>query len=162
MKVSQRPRTPIAGLLGLAVAALALPAFAQTPPLVRDLRAYHVFGARSVDLKNYTLIGACNVGVDCAKPSTNSACGVLSQENAYYSDGSQLAADDVKFTKAGASAWQLFANEVDSPENVGVRLPGQNADGSGPLAPLPILGDRDADGVASCRTVGGQCVTDPG
>jgi hypothetical protein len=87
---------------------------------------------------------------------------VLSQENAFYADGSQLAADDVKFTKPGASVWQLFANEVDSPENVGVRLPGQNADGSSALAPLSILGDRDADGVASCRTVGGQCVTDPG
>ncbi len=142
--------------VGLTLLLVATPAVAQNPPLNRNLGAFHIFGSRSVNLKNYTLLGACNVGVDCAKPSSNSDCGVLSQEDAFYADNSQVAGDNAKFTKPGASVWQLFSNEIDSPQNVTVRL------GTDPLTPLPIIGDRDGDGVPSCRTVGGTCATDPG
>lgn len=140
--------------LALGVLLTAATAFGQ--PLNRSLGAYHVFGSKSVNLKNYTLLGACNIGVDCAKPSSNSDCGVLSNEDVFYADGSQAAGDNAKFTKPGASVWQLFSNDVGSPGNVTVR------GGTGPLVPLPIIGDRDGDLVPSCRTAGGQCVTDPG
>lgn len=135
---------------------------AEGPPLARGLGSYHILGLRSVNLKNYTLLGACNVGVDCAQPSSNSDCGVLSHENAFYADGAQAAGDHAKFTKAGASLWQVFANQLGSPENVEIRLPGSGPAGAEPLAPLPIVGDRDADGVTSCRTVGGTCAADAG
>jgi hypothetical protein len=140
--------------LALGTALTSATAFGQ--PLNRDLGAYHVFGSKFVNLKNYTLLGACNIGVDCVKPSSNSDCGVLSQENVFYADGSQAAGDNAKFTKPGASIWQLFSNDVSSAENVTLRAPG------GTLTPLPIIGDRDGDSVPSCRTVGGQCATDPG
>jgi hypothetical protein len=145
-------------LLTLAFGTMLAAGTAFGQPLNRNLSAYHIFGSRSVNLKNYTLLGACNIGVDCAKPSSNSDCGVLSQEDAFYADGSQAAGDNAKFTKAGASVWQLFSNDVGSPGNVTVRAPG----GTSTLTPLPILGDRDADAVSSCRTVGGGCVIDPG
>lgn len=144
-------------LSALALAATLLAAgTASAQPLNRNLGVYHIFGSRSVNLKNYTLLGACNIGVDCAKPSSNSDCGVLSQEDAFYADGSQAAGDNAKFTKAGASVWQLFSNDVGSPGNVTVRS------STAALTPLPIIGDRDGDTVQSCRTVGGQCTTDPG
>jgi hypothetical protein len=145
-------------LCALAVGAALTAGSAFGQVLNRNLGAYHVFGSKSVNLKNYTLLGACNIGVDCAKPSSNSDCGVLSQEDVFYADGSQAAGDNAKFTKAGASVWQLFSNDVGSPGNVTVRAPG----GTSVLTPLPIIGDRDNDSVASCRTVGGQCETDEG
>jgi hypothetical protein len=45
------------------------------PPLRRDLGSYFAFGLRSIGLKNITVTGACNVGVDCAQPNANSDCG---------------------------------------------------------------------------------------
>ena len=127
------------------------------PPLSRDLSSFVVFGLRNVGLKNVSVLGACNTGVDCAQPNPNSSCGVANHENAHYGEGSQIAVDRAKFNRPGAEVWQLFSNEVTTLANVTVNLPPIE-----PLAPLPILGDRDGDGQASCSIATGQCVVDPG
>ncbi len=140
----------------MVLAALAGVAHATTP-LSRDLSSYIVFGLRNVGLKNITVEGACNTGVDCAHPNPNSSCGVLDLENAHYADGSQIAADRAQFNRPGASVWQLFSNGVPTPANVQVRYGTIEA-----LAPLPILGDVDGDGAPSCSVASGQCVVDAG
>jgi hypothetical protein len=127
------------------------------PPLSRDLSSYVIFGLRNVGLKNLTVEGACNTGVDCAHPNPNSSCGIASHENAHYAEGSQIAADRAQFNRPGASVWQLFSNDVTSLANVQVGLPPID-----PLAPLPILGDADGDGTPSCSIASGQCVVDAG
>ena len=127
------------------------------PPLRRNLEAFHIFGLRNVDLKNYTLNGACNIGVDCAQPTSSSDCGVETQENVSYDQGSQIAADVQRFNKPGASVWQVFTNNLSGAANVTIGLPPVE-----PLSPLPILGDLDGDGNTSCAIAGGQCVIDTG
>jgi hypothetical protein len=133
-----------------------MPAFAQTP-LSRDLNSYVVFGLRNVGLKSIDVLGACNTGVNCAQPNPNSSCGVANHENAHYGEGSQIAADRAKFNRPGAIVWQLFSNEVTTLANVTVGAPPV-----APLTPLPILGDADGDGTASCSVASGQCVVDAG
>lgn len=144
-------------VVALVVAALAAsPAFAG-PPLSRDLSSYIVFGLRNVGLKNISVLGSCNTGVDCAHPNTNSSCGVVSHEKAHYGDGSQIAGDRTQFNRPGAQVSQLFSNDVPTPGNVTVNVPPIE-----PLTPLPILGDRDGDGTPSCSVATGQCVIDRG
>jgi hypothetical protein len=57
--------------------------FAATP-LSRDLRDYFAFGLKNIGLKNITVLGACNAGVNCTQPNPNSSCGVANHENAHY------------------------------------------------------------------------------
>ena len=80
------------------------------PPLRRDLGAYFAFGLRSIGLKNISVTGACNAGVDCAQPNANSDCGVVTHEDANYADGSQIAGDRARFNTGGAIIFQLFSN----------------------------------------------------
>lgn len=148
---SRRRRIAVA-LVVLATAAS--PALAG-PPLSRDLASYIVFGIRNVSLKNVSVLGACNTGVDCPQPTTNSSCGVVSHENAHYGEGSQVAGDRAKFNRPGAEVWQLFSNHASTLSNVTIGLPPIE-----PLAPLPILGDRDGDGTPSCSVASNQCVVD--
>lgn len=126
------------------------------PPLRRDLEAFHLFAMHDLNVKNYTLNGACNIGVNCEQPSTNSNCGVHSGEDINYDEGSQLAADVTKFTKPGGFVWQVFSNQVVSPQNVTIGLPPVEQ------LTLPILDDLDGDGKPSCQTVGQQCDADSG
>jgi hypothetical protein len=135
---------------------LASTSFAATP-LSRDLRDYFAFGLKDIGLKNITVLGACNAGVNCAQPNPNSSCGVANHENAHYGEGSQIAADRAKFNRPGAEVWQLFSNEVTTLANVTVDSPPIEA-----LTPMPILADADGDGIKSCDTSSGQCVTDAG
>ena len=116
-----------------------------------------MFGLRSVGLKNITVNGPCNTGVNCAQPSTNSACGVVTHENPLYADGSQIAGDVARFSKGGGIIFQLFSNQPNGLDNVFINEPPVMA-----LDPLPILGDVDQDGTPSCRTQGQSCAVDPG
>jgi len=136
-------------LLGGTVSA----AVAAGPPLRRDLESYVFFGLRSVGLKNMTVTGACNTGVDCAQPNANSECGVVTHEDPNYADGSQIAGDRARFRLGGGIIFQLFSNQATGLENVFL--------GSPPVEPLtlPILGDRDGDQTPSC---GPGCAVDPG
>ena len=88
------------------------------PPLRRDLSAYLFFGLRSTGLKNMTVTGACNSGVDCAQPNPNSDCGVITHENPNYADGSQIAGDRARFNTGGGIIFQLFSNTPTGLENV--------------------------------------------
>jgi hypothetical protein len=151
--MTARGRGAVASLAVMLLASAAL----AGPPLARDLASYVVFGLRNVGVKNLTVLGACNTGVDCAQPNPNSDCGVVGHENAHYGEGSQIAGDRAKFNRPGATVWQLFSNQVTTLANVTVGAPPIE-----PLAPLPILGDRDGDGAPSCSIASGQCVVDAG
>jgi len=150
---SWRGRVLAASIVGLIVVC----PVGAAPPLSRDLSSYIVFGLRNVGLKNITVEGACNTGVDCPHPNPNSSCGVVSHENAHYGEGSQIAGDRAQFNRAGAEVWQLFSNDVATLSNVTIDLPPVQ-----PLDPLPILGDVDGDGAPSCSVSSGQCAVDPG
>jgi hypothetical protein len=152
---ASRHRFPVA--IAALVLGVAVPAGAQ--PLRRDLPAYFIFALRNADLKNMSVLGPCNVGVDCAQPSTNSSCGVVDQENVLYADGSQIAGDLVRFSKGGANVFQVFRNKGAALDGVTIRDPGSNPDGTNPLSPLPILGDLDGDGNPSCSA---NCAVDAG
>ena len=123
---------------------------AGNPPLRRTLSAYFVFANREVNLKNFALPDACNVGVNCAQPTPTSHCGTASFENPLFGDGSQIAADDVSFNTPGGSIYQLFRNGGGPLGNVTIRLPDMTPDGASPLAPLPILGDLNGNTTPSC------------
>jgi hypothetical protein len=153
-----RHRVRASGFAVIVVAAaLAASPATAGPPLSRDLSSYIVFGLRNVGLKSISVLGACNTGVDCAQPTSNSSCGVVSHENAHYGEGSQIAGDRLRFNRPGAAVWQLFGNDLKTLANVTVGLPPIE-----PLAPLPILGDVDGDGAPSCSVATGQCVVDSG
>jgi hypothetical protein len=144
----------------LAAAALCVAAASRSdtgPPLRRDLSAYLFFGLRSAGLKNMTVTGACNSGVDCAQPNPNSDCGVITHEDPNYADGSQIAGDRARFSTGGGIIFQLFSNTPTGLENVFINAPPVE-----PLTPLPILGDADADGVTSCSIASGSCAIDTG
>ncbi|MCW5890900.1 MAG: hypothetical protein KIT14_10135 [bacterium] len=146
---------PLGALLGLA--ATVAGAAAQGPPLDRDLGAFCLFAMRSLNLKNLTLNSACNVGVNCARPTTNSDCGTVNLQRGFLADGAQLASDAARID--GGSLWQLFRNDASSLAGVTLRRPGPKPDGTFPLSPLPILADADGDGAASCAP---GCVPDYG
>jgi hypothetical protein len=145
------------GLVVTVLLAIATVPAVAGPPLSRDLDSYVIFALHDVGLKNISVQGACNTGVDCAHPNQNSSCGIASHENAHYAEGSQIAADRAQFNRPGAAVWQLFSNDVTTVSNVSVGSPPIE-----PLTPLPILGDFDHDGTPSCSTATGQCVVDPG
>jgi hypothetical protein len=129
------------------------------PPLRRDLSAYLVFGMRNVSLKNFTLNGACNTGVNCENPQPNNSCGVIVHENATYDEGSQIVGDRARFNRPGASIWQLFTNPPFSGlDNVVINSPPGTPE---PFTP-PVLGDIDNDGNPSCSLVNNQCSPDYG
>lgn len=153
---STRGRLALAPVVALLLLAAAGPAFAQ--PLSRDLSSYFVFAMRNTHLKNVRMLSACNVGVNCAQPTTNSSCGVAVNENVFYADGSQIAADKTRFNRGGASIFQLFTNDLTGPDNVTIREPGPGPNGTNTLA-LPILGNLDMDASPSC---GADCNPDYG
>jgi hypothetical protein len=94
-------------LLALTLVATALPVAAQ--PLRRDLGAYAILAMRRASLKDITVAGACNVGVNCGSPSPGSDCGILRMDDATFADGAQ-AAGDRTFQRAGSVFFQLFRN----------------------------------------------------
>jgi hypothetical protein len=144
-------------LVSVLLATLATATAVAAAPLSRDLDSYVIFALHDVGLKNISVQGACNTGVDCAHPNPNSSCGIASHENAHYAEGSQIAADRAQFNRPGAAVWELFSNDVTTLANVTVGAPPVQT-----LSPLPILGDVDGDGKPSCSVATGQCVTDPG
>lgn len=132
------------------------------PPLNRDLSVYFIFSMRHTHLKDMKMTQrGCNVGVNCQRPSAHSDCGVILHDAPYYADDSQIAGCTAKFAKPGGSIWQLFTDHPMSLENVVIRHPGINPDGTNPCN-APILPDVDGDGQPSCQTVGQQCVPDFG
>lgn len=138
---------------GAVLTALALATEVDAQPLRTNAGSYFLFAMRSANVKDLDVLSSCNVGVNCARPNGNSSCGNASFENAILADGSQVAADVTRFTKPGASAFQVFANQLPNPDNVTLREPGPT-----PLA-LPLLGDLDGDGQSSC---GAGCTPDFG
>lgn len=128
------------------------------PALRRDLSAYLVFGMRNVSLKNFTLNGACNTGVNCENPTANNFCGNITHENASYDEGSQIVGDRSRFNRPGAVIWQLFSNKPTGLDNVVIQSPPGLPEAFTP----PVLGDIDGDGTPSCATVNGQCSPDFG
>lgn len=146
MSISLGPR----GLAPGAVLALAFATSVEAQPLRTNLGSYFIFAMRSVNVKDLDVLSPCNVGVNCARPSSNGSCGTSTFGSSLLADGSQLAADVARFNKDGASVSQLFANGLPNPSNVKVRKPGPGVGGANPLA-LPILGDLDGDGAPSCN-----------
>ena len=110
-------------VLALALAAAVLPRMATAQPLKRDLASYFLFAQKNVQAKDIRVDSACNIGVNCAKPNANANCGVAGFEKMFMADGGQLAADEVNFSTAGASVWQLFTNKPFIAGNVEVRKP---------------------------------------
>lgn len=145
------PWRRIAWALGVALSAGSAEA---GPPLKRNLDAYIIFGMRSVGLKNISVTGGCNTGVNCARPTANSDCGVVNHENPFYDAGSQIAADVARFNRPGGIIYQLFANFPNGLGNVTITEPPVESPN-----PLPLLPDADGDGTPSCRP---GCDADPG
>jgi len=137
------------------LACVAVGGVAQAQPEPRrNLSAYVVFALKNVNVKDLDVLGPCNTGVNCSKPASNSDCGVVSHEDSFYADGSQIVGDQVKFSKPGANVFDVFTNDL---QGKGYTIRGIQA----PVT-LPIIGDLDGDGQPSCRTQGQQCVPDHG
>jgi hypothetical protein len=96
----------VVGLLAATVGA----ARADGPPLLHDLDAYFLLASRFARIQDLSVLGACNVGVNCATPVNSSTCGKLILAAAQFADGSQVAGDRVFCTKPGTVLWQLFRN----------------------------------------------------
>jgi hypothetical protein len=152
-RTSRLGRAAITVAATIAIGAQA--AWAQ-PALKRDLDSYFIFALQSASLKNFNLNGACNVGVNCAQPSSNSSCGVIVHENATYDQGSQIVGDVARFNRPGAVIWQLFSNKPSGLNNVSIGLPPVQS-----FVP-PVLGNIDGDANPSCSTANQQCVVDYG
>lgn len=105
--------------LGLILSAL--PAAAQ--PLDRDLSSYFVFALRKAALKNLTLNGACNVGVNCAHTNPQSTCGNMRLDEVSFGPGTQSVSDKQFFTKPGAQVFQVFRNGGGPLDNVTIAQP---------------------------------------
>lgn len=148
-------------LLALGIVAT-LTGVGMAQPLNRQLPAYCLFAMRELSAKNLTVNGACNVGVNCAQPNASSSCGSASFQNPFFAPNSQLAADVVRISRAGATFWQLFRNSGPPIDGATFGVVGPNPDKTFPLSPLPILGDADGDGTPSCATVSNSCEPDPG
>jgi len=108
---------------GAALVLAASVGVAAAQELRRDLGSYFIFANRSLSGKNLRLLSPCNVGVNCAQPTTNSSCGTISFEDAFFADGSQLAGDKGNFNKAFADAFQAFLNKGGPFPNLIVRQP---------------------------------------
>lgn len=146
-------RRGVASVLTFGAALVAAQANAG-PPLKRNLDAYIIFGMRSVGLKNISVTGGCNTGVNCARPTANSDCGVANHENPFYDTGSQIAADAARFNRPGGIIYQLFTNFPSGLGNVTINEPPVESPN-----PLPLLPDADGDGTPSCRA---GCTPDAG
>ena len=144
-------------LWGILVFAAAVPAAHAATPLRRNLDAYIIFGLRNVGLKNMTVTGPGNSGVNCPRPSDNSECGVITHENPQYGAGTQIVGDVARFNRTGGVIDQLFTNVPNGLDNVFINSPPITSPN-----PLPILGDADGDGTPSCRIQNGACVIDTG
>ncbi len=134
---------------------------ADAQPLRKDLASYFAFAMQSANLRDLNVNSACNSGVNCDMPSSNSSCGVITHGKSFYADGSQIAGDKANFTKGGANIFQIFTNDLNASSPFNIRQPGPNPNGTNSLS-TPILGDLDGDGVPSCQTVGGSCQGDAG
>jgi hypothetical protein len=88
----------------------------------RELGAFCIFAQRSVSLKDIAIDGPCNVGVNCARPTSNAECGTANFSDITLADGSQIGADHVTFNRPGASVAALFHNSGHL-TNVTVREP---------------------------------------
>jgi hypothetical protein len=145
--------------VALVVATTTVAGAAGNPPLNRNLGAYFVFASRTTRLKNFHLLSPCNIGVNCAQPSTQSECGQAIFSEPEAADGSQIAADSVSISQAGGKVWQIFRNKGGPLTGTIIGLPGMQPDGTDLLDPLPILADLDMDGIPSC---GPNCTPDYG
>lgn len=110
-------------LLVTAIATAGFTATAGAQPLNRNLSQYCIFAQRSLSLKNIHVDNACNVGVNCAQPSSNSSCGTASFEDTRFADNTQMAADKLNLQRAGAVFWQLFTNKPFNAANATVNQP---------------------------------------
>lgn len=110
----------------LVAAALAIAGSAATvaaQPLNRNLSQYCIFAQQSVSLKNIHVDNACNVGVNCAQPSTHSSCGTATFEDTMFAKDTQMASDKIALQRAGAVFWQLFTNKPFNGANATINSP---------------------------------------
>ncbi len=128
-------------------------AIAASPPLKRDLSSYAIFAESDLHVNDVVVHGQCSIGVNCAKPSRNAACGTAGVTRPVMEAGSQLAADEVRID--GGVVGDLFRNLKPTPPPPDVSILGSFVT---PLA-LPILLDVDGDGDPSC---GPRCTPDFG
>ncbi len=111
----------LVGTALLAVAAFAEVAAAQ--PLRRNLGSYALLALRRASLKDISVGGACNVGVNCASTKPGADCGILRLDGALFADGSQTVGDQVFFSKPGAIVFQLFRNGGGALDEVTINQP---------------------------------------
>jgi hypothetical protein len=141
----------------LAAVLCVLPVVATAAPVLdRDLTHYTIIGLRRVRLKNFAMEPpGCHVGVNCAQPDPNSACGQLNAKHAQFASPGQLVADNVCATE---SFFQVFKNRPAGcgPDCSMIDDPGPAGDCTTPFA-APLVGDLDGDDEPSCST---ECVTD--
>ncbi|HEV7734281.1 MAG TPA: hypothetical protein VGR62_19065 [Candidatus Binatia bacterium] len=130
--------------------------WAAAEGMKRDLRSYFVLAQRSASLKNFTLNGPCNIGVNCRRPTATSSCGTLTLENASLDEGSQLVGSTVRANRPGAVFWRVYSSTPEQCQSNATIL-----DGSRFFIP-PIVPDLDGDGVRSCAGVNNQCLPDFG
>jgi hypothetical protein len=113
--------------LGFSVAAIVTTVIfagaAAAQMLNRDPAAYCIFAQETVSLKDINVNSACNVGVNCAQPTTHSECGTANFSNPTFANGSQLAGDQTNFSKPGGTLWQLFTNQPFNMANVTINSP---------------------------------------
>lgn len=107
--------------VALSVILSAVPVAAQ--PLDRDLSSYFVFALRKAALKNLSLAGACNVGVNCADSNPQSSCGNMRLDEVTFGPGTQSVSDKQFFTKPGAQVFQVFRNGGGPLNNVTIAQP---------------------------------------
>jgi hypothetical protein len=138
-----------AALLG-SVAALTIAASgADAQPLRRTVDSYFVLAQRKATLKDLTVDGACNVGVNCVPAQGSNACGQLVFADPTIGDGSQTAGNATLFHKPGGRVWQLFRNDSSSLANVQVLSPPVQ-----PLSASPVpFGGAIIDGTCNACVV---------
>lgn len=156
-----RPRGKARAALAVGAAAIGLVAASTAaggPPLRRSLDSYVVFAIERASLKNFQVLNACNIGVNCKTPAGKSSCGRFTGSPKFLDSG-QLAADRTFHPKPGCVLDQLFRNGggslsscviKDPPVNPLVAPPGEDLAPPGPGECSRILPDIDGDGVASC------------
>jgi hypothetical protein len=141
----------------LAVVLWVLPMVAiAAPSLDRDLTHYTILGLRRVRLKNFAMEPpGCHVGVNCAQPDPNSACGQLNAKHAKFAGPGQLVADNVCATE---SFFEVFKNRPAGcgPDCTMITDAGPASDCTSPFTP-PLVDDLDGDGNPSCSAA---CETD--
>ncbi|HEV7731176.1 MAG TPA: hypothetical protein VGR62_03395 [Candidatus Binatia bacterium] len=137
----------------------------------RNLNEFVLFGMRSVAVDGLfgqrgrrVQSGGAEIfafGVNCERPRAGTGCGVTSLNDVILLDGAQIASDHVIVRSRGANLFQVFANSIDGGARALIRSPGTGPSGISPLA-LPLLGDVDGDGTASCNVISSSCAPDFG